>query len=126
MLDMGFNNLVWSNPNMRHPSDSDLEMAAAAAGTDSPWLEQWSREGGMNNILWASGLEHLVYKNHVLDQTCGLGVVVHDPFGWRATGILSQCGHPILIHANPEVLQKYLNELPFECHYCKTAMENKN
>lgn len=119
MADLGLNALTWVNPNMGHPSDADLEMAASAAETDSPWLHEWSRLGGMNNYLWASGLEHLVYNGMVLDSTGGVGVAVMDQFGWRGTVILSQCGHPVVFHSSDEYVYKYVNELPFECGYCK-------
>jgi hypothetical protein len=117
----------WVNPKVGHPSDAAIEKLMGSAMTDSPWLHDYLAMGGSQNHLWASGLEHLVWMGETLSDTCSLGVGVLDKFGWRATGILSGCGHPIMFYfKQQDMIPKYLNEFPVNCKYCAELLGTEN
>lgn len=121
-MDMGLNDFYPVKPGPRHISDEDAEFLFASAGCDSPDLREWQRRGGFTNSHWASGLEHLLEYN--LGQTCSVGVVVLDSFGWRASGILGMCGHSIeMTFTSNELASQYLNNLPLNCYKCQRLME---
>jgi hypothetical protein len=115
------------NPKVGHPSDAAIEKLMDGAMTDSPWLHDYLAMGGSDNHLWASGLEHLIWVGETLSQTCSLGVGVLDKFGWRATGILQECGHPVIFHfRKQDYIPKYLNEFPVNCRYCAELLGTGN
>lgn len=110
-----------------HPSDEDAERLFAIAMTDSPWLVDWQQYGGFANGLWASGLEHLLYHGYKIDQTCALGAVMYDFQGWRGTGILQACGHPVEIRGSSgEWVNYFLNTFPFRCGKCAAIQGQMN
>lgn len=123
MAEMSLNHELYPvKPGSRHISDADAEMLFSQAGADSPDLQAWSAAGGFHNYLWASGLEHLLHYS--LSSTCMAGVVVLDNFGWRATGILQNCGHPVeMKFDSDEWAPWYLNNLPIPCRKCEKLME---
>ena len=126
---MGLNPELYNhlNPDMGHPSEADIDHLFSIAMTDSPWLQDWQGLGGFANHLWASGLEHLVYENKTLDQTCAVGVSVLDQFGWRGSGILNACGHTVEIKTFDQYYTVYyMNNFPFQCQKCKKILESMN